>query len=114
MNLNEYLLIMNIIYGGYMIKNIISENPMRKLYITIKSNNLFMTEVLEREIFEKNNEEFKNFKESVSISFRTNHENILKCIDIKKTKKQFYIIFAEYKCDQFGFIIQQYIFKLSY
>ena len=82
---------MNIIYGDYIVKNIISENPMRKLYITIKSNNLFMTEVLEREIFEKNNEEFKNYKESVSISCRTNHENILKCIDVKKTKKQFYI-----------------------
>ena len=92
MNLNEYLLIMNIIYGGYMIKNIISENPMRKLYITIKSNNLFMTEILDREIVDKNNKESETIKASLFTTRDSKHENILKIIDVKKSEKHYYVI----------------------
>jgi len=83
---------MDSIIEDYEFKNLISENQFGKLYITIKSNNLFMIEVLDREIVDKNNREFKNIIASLNTARDSKHENILKIIDGKRSKKYYYII----------------------
>ena len=83
---------MDSIIEDYEFKNLISENQFGKLYITIKSNNLFMIEVLEREIVDKKNGEFKNIIASLNTTRNSKHENILKIIDGKRSKKYYYII----------------------
>ena len=83
---------MDSIIEDYAFKNLISENQFGKLYITIKSNNLFMIEVLEREIVDKKNGEFKNIIATLNTTRNSKHENILKIIDGKRSKKYYYII----------------------
>ena len=83
---------MDSIIEDYEFKNLISENQFGKLYITIKSNNLFMIEVLDREILDKNDGEFKNITASLNTTRNSKHENILKYIEAKRSKKYYYII----------------------
>ena len=83
---------MDSIIEDYAFKNLISENQFGKLYITIKSNNLFMIEVLEREIVDKKDGEFKNIIATLNTTRNSKHENILKIIDGKRAKKYYYII----------------------
>ena len=83
---------MDLIIEDYMIKNFIGQNILGKLYITIKSNNLFMTEILDREIVDKNNKESETIKASLFATRDSKHENILKIIDVKKSEKHYYVI----------------------
>ena len=83
---------MDLIIEDYMIKNFIGQNTLGKLYITIKSNNLFMTEILDREIVDKNNKESETIKASLFATRDSKHENILKIIDVKKSEKHYYVI----------------------
>ena len=83
---------MDLIIEDYMIKNFIGQNILGKLYITIKSNNLFMTEILDREIVDKNNKESETIKASLFTTRDSKHENILKIIDVKKSEKHYYVI----------------------
>ncbi len=44
---------MNFVVGDYILKQVISEDKMGKLYLTVKSNTLFMAQVFEREIIDE-------------------------------------------------------------
>ena len=53
---------MNIDVDGYLFKQILSKDELGELYLTDKSNNLFITRIIERKKIEKRISLFDNLK----------------------------------------------------
>ena len=83
---------MNVVDSDYFFKQVINEDKMGKIYLTVKSNTLFMGQVFEKEILDKKSDENSNIKNTLFLNFRTKHENIIKYIDVKTSQKYYYTI----------------------
>ena len=83
---------MNIDVDGYLFKQILSKDELGELYLTDKSNNLFITRIIERKKIEKRISLFDNLKTATSTLIKINHKNIAKFVSLFRTKRHFYIV----------------------
>ena len=83
---------MNIDVDGYLFKQILSKDELGELYLTDKSNNLFITRIIERKKIEEKIGLWDNLKTAILTVRNINHKNIAKFVSVFRTKRNFYIV----------------------
>ena len=83
---------MNVNVDDYIFKQNLSKDEFGELCLTVKSNNLFITRIIERKKIEKKISLFDNMKTATSTLIKINHKNIAKFVRLFKTKRHFYIV----------------------
>ena len=81
-------------FAEYQLKDFINNCYFGKVHLTEKEGDpkKYATKVIERSVLEKNEEVKKYYRTNIFYQKSLQHPNIIKIIDIKKSKKNYYII----------------------
>ena len=100
------------IIDNYILEKRLGEGAFGEVYLTRKKgdNKLYATKKYERDKIEKS-EALKYLKNEIAILQSLNHPNIVKFIDLKKTKKHYYIMMEYCNGGELGKALEKYKFK---
>ena len=83
---------MNVNVDDYIFKQNLSKDELGELCLTVKSNNLFITRIIERKKIEEKIGLWDNLKTAILTVRNINHKNIAKFVWVYKTKRYLYIV----------------------
>jgi len=83
---------MNVNVDDYIFKQNLSKDELGELCLTVKSNNLYITRIMERKKIEEKIGLWDNLKTAILTVRNINHKNIAKFVYVYKTKRHLYIV----------------------